>query len=95
MPPRKTIYSRGSKASRDNAPSRIAENPNIQPRVTEQVEAPPPTVEGISQLLSNWERFNEIQTCAAEIQAQAVEARASYTLTQLSKQYLCPVMSSL
>ena len=76
MHPRKTSYSQGSKASRDNAPSRTIENPNIHPRVTEQVEAPPPTVEGISQLLSNWERLNEIQTHAAEIQAQVVEAWA-------------------
>ena len=74
MPPRKTISSRGSEASRDNAPSRTAENPNIHSRVIEQVEAPPPTVEGISQLLSNWERLFEIETHAAELQALAVEA---------------------
>ena len=53
MTPRKTISSCGSEASRDNAPSRTVENPNIHPRVIEQVEAPPPTIEGISQLLSN------------------------------------------
>ena len=53
MPLRRTISSRGSEASRDNAPSRTIGNPNILPRVTEQVEAPPPTVEGIAQMLSN------------------------------------------
>ena len=37
---------------------------------------PPLTIEGISQLLSNWEILIEIQTHAAEIQAQAVEAQA-------------------
>ena len=56
MPPRKTISSRGSEASRDNAPSKTTENLNIHLKVTEQVEAPPPIVEGISQLLSNCER---------------------------------------
>ena len=56
MPPRKTISSLYSEVSRDNAPSRTVENPNIHPRVTGQVEAPPPTAEGISQLLSNSER---------------------------------------
>ena len=53
MPPRRTISSRGIEASRDIAPSRTTENPNIPPRVTKQVEAPPPTVEGIAQMLSN------------------------------------------
>ena len=76
MPLRKTISSRGSEASRNNAPSRTAENSNIHSRVMKQVEAPPPTVEGISQLLSNWEILIEIQTRAAEIQAQALEAQA-------------------
>ena len=76
MPTRKTISSRSSEASRDNARSRTAKNPNIHPRVIEQVEAPPLTIEGISQLLSNWEILIEIQTRVAEIQAQAVEAQA-------------------
>ena len=40
MPSRKTICSRNSEASRDNASSKTAENLNIHPRVTEQVEAP-------------------------------------------------------
>ena len=53
MPPRRTISSRGSEASRDNAPSRTIKNPNIPPRVTEQVEAPPQPIEGIAQMLSN------------------------------------------
>ena len=35
MPPKRTISSRGSEASRDNAPSRITENLNIPPKVTE------------------------------------------------------------
>ena len=48
MSQRKTISSHCSEASRDNVPSRTAENPNIHLRVTEQVEAPSPTVEGIS-----------------------------------------------
>ena len=74
MPPRRTISSCNSEASRDNAPSRITENPNVPPRVIEQVEAPPPTIEGLAQMLSNWERLIEIQTRAAEIQVQAAEA---------------------
>ena len=53
MPPRCTISSRSSEASRDNAHSRTIENTNIPSRVIEQVEAPPPTVEGIAQMLSN------------------------------------------
>ena len=48
MPPRCTISSYGSETSKDNATSRTIENSNIPPRVTEQVEAPPPTVEGIA-----------------------------------------------
>ena len=48
MPQRKTISSHGSEASRDNVPSRTAENPNIHLKVIEQVEAPSPIVEGIS-----------------------------------------------
>ena len=69
MPLRKTISSRGSETSRDNAPSRTIENPNIHPRVIEQVEAPPPTVKGISQLLSNWERLVEIQTHKSKLKS--------------------------
>ena len=76
MPPRCTISSRSSEASRDNAHSRTIENPNIPSRVIEQVEAPPPTVEGIAQMLSNWERLIEIQTSAIEIQVQVVKAQA-------------------
>ena len=53
MPPRSTISSRSSEASRDDAHSRTIENPNISPRVTEQVEAPPPTIERITHMLSN------------------------------------------
>ena len=64
MPLRCTISSRNCEASRYNAPSRTNENPNIPHRVIEQVEAPPPTVEGIAQMLSNWERLIEIQTRA-------------------------------
>ena len=76
MPPRRTISSHGSEASRDNAPSRTTENPNKPPRVTEQVEAPPPTIEEITHMLSNWVTLIEIQTRVAEIQVQAVEAHA-------------------
>ena len=67
MPQRHTISSHCSKALRDNA-SRTIENPSIPSRVTEQVEAPPPIVEGIAQILSNWEILIEIQTRAAKIQ---------------------------
>ena len=86
MPLRRTISSRGSEASRDNAPSRTIENPNIPPRVIEQVEAPPPTVEGIAQMLSNWENLIEIQTRAAKIQVQAVEAHAQVSKSQTQGQ---------
>ena len=74
MPPRRTISSRGSEASRDNASSRTIENLNIPPMVIEQGETPSPTIEGITQMLSNWERLIEIQTRAVEIQVQATEA---------------------
>ena len=53
MPPSRTISSHGSEASRDNAPSRTTKTLNIPYRVTEQVEAPPSTVEGIARMLSN------------------------------------------
>ena len=76
MPPRCSISSRDCEASRDNAPSKTSENPNIPPRVTEQVEASPPTVERIAQMLSNWDRLIEIQTRATKIQVQVVEAQA-------------------
>ena len=82
MPLRKTISSRVSEASRENAPFRTAENLNIHPRVIEQVEAPPPTVERISQLLCNWERLIEIQTRATKIQAQAAKAQAQVARSQ-------------
>ena len=64
MPLRRTISSCNCEASRYDAPSRTNENPNFPPRVIEQVEAPPSTIEGITQMLSNWERFIEIQTRA-------------------------------
>ena len=53
MDPSQTIYSCGSGASRDNVPFRTVENLNIPPRVTEQEEAPSPTLEGMTQMLSN------------------------------------------
>ena len=86
MPPRRTISSRGSEASRDNELSRTTKNLNIPPRVTEQVEAPPPTVEGISHMLNNWERLIEIQTHAIEIQVQAAEAHAQVSKSQTQDQ---------
>ena len=86
MPLRRTISSRGSKASRDNAHSRTTANLNIPLRVIEQVEGPPPTVEGIAQILSNWERLIEIQTRGVEIQVQVAEAHTHVSKSQTQDQ---------
>ena len=83
---RKTISSCGSGASKDNVPSRTVENLNIPHRVTEQEEAPPPTLEGMAQMLSNWERFIGIQTRFIEIQAQAEEAQVQVARSQTQGQ---------
>ena len=76
MPLRHAIFSCSVEASRDDEPSRTIENLNIPSRVTKQVEAPPPTIEGITQMLSNWEILIQIQiqTRATEIQDQAIES---------------------
>ena len=66
---------------KDNAPLRIVGNVNVPPRKTEEELVPPPMVEGMTQVMGNWERLIEhhVETARSEERRVGKECRSRWS----------------
>ena len=68
---------------KDNAPLRIVGNVNVPPRKTEEELVPPPMVEGMTQVMGNWERLIEhhVETAKALMPTMLVQEHKDKIIT--------------